>query len=80
MSGNLPRQSIGAAKSILLEAVERLPDEPILHYNLACYECQLWELEVAKARLAHAFKLAPKCRLMALDDDDLAPLWDSLVG
>jgi hypothetical protein len=35
-------------------------------------------VEVAKARLAHAFKLASKCRLMALDDDDLAPLWDSL--
>lgn len=53
--------------------------EPILHFNLACYECQLGELEVAKARLAHAFKLEPKCRLMALDDDDLAPLWDSLA-
>ena len=48
------------------------------HYNLACYECQLGELEVAKARLQHAFKLEAKCRLMALDDDDLAPLWDSL--
>ena len=63
-----------------IEAVERLPEEPILHYNLACYECQLGELEVAKGRLAHAFKLEPKCRLMALDDDDLAPLWDSLAG
>jgi Tfp pilus assembly protein PilF len=52
-------QSIEAAKSILLEAVERLPKEPILHYNLACYECQLGELEVAKARLAHAFNLEP---------------------
>ena len=73
-------QSIEAAKCILLEAVERLPEEPILHYNLACYECQLGELEVAKARLAHAFELEPKCRLMALDDGDLAPLWDSLAG
>jgi hypothetical protein len=26
----------------------RLPDEPILHYNLACYECQLGDVEVAK--------------------------------
>jgi Tfp pilus assembly protein PilF len=72
-------ESIEAARSILLEAVERLPKEPILHYNLACYECQLGELEVAKARLAHAFKLAPKCRLMALDNEDLKPLWDSLA-
>jgi Tfp pilus assembly protein PilF len=73
-------QSIEAARLILLEAVERHPTEPMLHFNLACYECQLGDLEVAKARLAHAVKLEPKCRLMALDDDDLAPLWDSLAG
>lgn len=71
-------QSIEAAKAILLEAVERHPNEPMLHYNLACYECQLGDVEVAKARLAHAFKLEPKCRLMALDDDDLEPLWAAL--
>lgn len=71
-------QSIGAAKSILLEAVERHPAEPILHYNLACYECQLGDIEVAKARLAHACKLSEKCRLMALDDADLEPLWAAL--
>ena len=73
-------QSIEAARRILLEAVERHPGEPILHYNLACYECQLGDIEVTKARLAHAFKLEPKCRLMALDAEDLAPLWDTLAG
>ena len=73
-------QSIEAAKLILLEAVERQPAEALLHYNLACYECQLGELETAKARLRHAFKLDEKCRLMALDDEDLKPLWDSLAG
>ena len=36
-------QSIEAAKPILLEAVERHPKGPILHYNLACSECQLGE-------------------------------------
>lgn len=71
-------QSIEAAKSILLSAVERHPKEPILHYNLACYECQLGDIEVAKARLAHACKLSEKCRLMALDDADLEPLWAAL--
>lgn len=71
-------QSIEAAKAILLKAVERHPNEAILHYNLACYECQLGDLEVAKARLAHAFKIHPQCRLMALDDADLAPLWATL--
>jgi hypothetical protein len=73
-------QSIEAARRILLDAVEQHPSEPILHYNLACYECQLGDIEVAKARLQHACKLSKKCRLMALDDDDLAPLWDKLAG
>ena len=50
----------------------------MLHYNLACYECQLGEVEVAKARLRHAFKLEPRMRLMALDDEDLQAVWDSL--
>jgi len=43
-------QSLEAARSILLEAVERHPEAAIFHYNLACYECQLGELEVAKSR------------------------------
>ena len=33
---------------------------------------------MAKARLAHACKLSAKCRLMALDDEDLEPLWNTL--
>lgn len=71
-------ESIGAAKAILLEAVERVPKAAVLHYNLACYECRLGDLEVAKARLRHAFKLDETFRVLALDDADLQPLWDSL--
>jgi hypothetical protein len=71
-------ECIDAAGAILLEAVERPPTVSIFHYNLACYECQLGQLEVAKARLAHAFKLDPAWRLAALDDTDLEPIWDSL--
>ena len=71
-------ESIGAAKAILLEAVEQYPVEAILHYNLACYECVLGEMEVAQARLYHALKLDPSFRLKALMDEDLAPLWESL--
>ena len=50
--------SIDAARLLLLEAVERMPNAAILHYNLACYECQLGDLEVAKARLRHAISCA----------------------
>ncbi len=50
----------------------------MLHYNLACYACQLGDIEVAKARLAHAFKLEPKCRLEHLRQPGfLIPLHNS---
>ena len=71
--------SIQAAKRILLEVVEQHPNVALMHYNLACYECQLGELEVAKARLQHALKLDPGMRLMALDDEDLKPLWNQIA-
>lgn len=71
-------ENIEAAKRILLEAVEQHPNHALMHYNLACYESVLGELEVAKARLEHALKMDPGMRVMALDDEDLKPLWDEL--
>ena len=71
-------ESIPAAKCILENAVENHAKEPLLHYNLACYECQLGNMEQAKQRLTKAFNLDPNCRLMALEDEDLEPLWSSL--
>jgi tetratricopeptide (TPR) repeat protein len=71
-------ESIEAAKMILLEAVERMPKAAVFQYNLACYECQLGEVEVANSRLKHAFKLDPTLRLTALDDPDLEAIWDQL--
>jgi len=55
-----------------------LPTAAILHYNLACYECLLGDVEVAKARLRHAFKLEPSFKLKALEDEDLEGVWESL--
>lgn len=49
-----------------------------MHYNLACYDSVLGELEMAKARLQHALKIDPGMRLAALDDEDLKPLWDEI--
>jgi tetratricopeptide (TPR) repeat protein len=71
-------QSIESARTILLEAVERHPNAAALQYELACQECLLGELETAKARLHHAFKLDARLRLSALDDVDLERLWASL--
>jgi hypothetical protein len=71
-------QSVEAALLILLEAVERIPTAAILHYNLACYECLVGDVAVAKARLKHAIKLDPRYREKALEDEDLRAVWDSL--
>lgn len=72
--------SIELARIILVNAIERMPDVAIFLYNLACYICQLGDLEKAKELLHTAVKLDPKLRIMALDDEDLRPLWDSLAS
>jgi tetratricopeptide (TPR) repeat protein len=72
--------SIESAQRILLHALERHPSEPILHFNLGCYACQLGDLEGAKKRLAVAFELDSSWRMLALKDEDLRPLWDFLAG
>ena len=51
----------------------------MIPFNLACYDCQLGNLESAKLYLEQAIKLKPGMRTMALDDPDLEPLWDSLA-
>jgi tetratricopeptide (TPR) repeat protein len=71
-------QTIEAAKTILLDAVEKHPDEAMIRYNLACYECQLGKLETAKEYLDQAVTLEPKCRMIAMEDSDLEPLWGAL--
>ena len=36
------------ARDNLLRVVDKFPEDPIMRYNLACYECQLGNLERAK--------------------------------
>ena len=50
----------------------------VLHYNLACYSCQLGQLEVAKKCLKLAVQCQSKAQIkrMALGDEDLKPLED----
>lgn len=67
--------SIVEAEKILLEAVSFHADEPIVHFNLACYAAQQARLEKAAQHLGEAIKLDPQVRKMALDDKDLEPLW-----
>ena len=67
-------RNIEAAREILLEAMQRHPEEAIIRFNLACYEAQLGRIEEARAFLAEACRLNPGCAELAKTDPDLEPL------
>lgn len=72
------RGRVADSKAVLLTAESAHGHgSPVLHYNLACYHCLLGELDAAKERLARACKEHPPFKAEALDDPDLAALWDS---
>ena len=70
--------SLEAARVILLRGEEIHPQEGTIQFNLACYESQLGNIEIAKEHLSRATLADAEFKLMALDDEDLKPLWDSL--
>jgi tetratricopeptide (TPR) repeat protein len=70
--------SINAAQKILLDAVERFPGDALTHFNIACYACQLGDIELAKTRVGKAIQLDAKFKMLALDDPDLEPLWKDI--
>jgi hypothetical protein len=49
-----------------------------VQYNLACYECQLGDTDGAKMRLRRAIEIDLAFRSIALEDEDLEPLWETL--
>ena len=65
------------AKTVLLEAAKLFPDDDMIQYNLACYCAQLGQLDAAQEHLDKSYELgdAQQIKLIALDDEDLKPLW-----
>ena len=65
------------AWNALLPVATSFPSDPTIPYNLACYAAQLGRLPEARDWLAQAFRLgnAKELKLRALEDPDLAPLW-----
>lgn len=68
------------ARDNLLRVVDKFPISATLHYNLACYECQLGDLVQARKWLERAFRVGDRkqMRQAALADPDLKPLWEEL--
>ena len=69
---------IEKAKPVLEEAAKLFPSDSMIQYNLACYCSQLGQLEAAQEHLHKSYELgdAKQIKLMALDDEDLKPLWE----
>jgi Flp pilus assembly protein TadD len=70
------------ARDNLLSVVDQFAEDPIIRYNLACYECQLGRLDHARRWLKISVKVgdAEKIKAMAAQDPDLKPLWDDIAG
>ena len=68
---------VAQAWAALLPAADKFPSEPVIAFNLSCYACQLQALDDARAWLQRAVALGGQAaiRKMALEDDDLKPLW-----
>jgi len=62
----------------LLPVAVKFPNEATVFYNLAYYTCQLGHLDASRSWLEKAFNLdrSEERKLRAMDDPDLAPLWE----
>jgi predicted Zn-dependent protease len=71
-----------AAYDTLKAVVPKYPADYMIRYNLACYSCQLGRLEEAMRWLTLAMDLASKRDMteLALEDEDLKPLWGQIRG
>jgi hypothetical protein len=76
----VPAGGLQAAFDSLLPVAERFPAEPMIPFGLACYACQLGDLEGGRFWLCKAFSVAKtsgrekRLRSMALDQPELEPL------
>jgi tetratricopeptide (TPR) repeat protein len=77
-----PGGGIPQAREILTQAQPKFPDQSLIPYNLACYECQLGNLKEAWHWLEKAFAVGDtkQMKQMALEDPDLQPLWKRISG
>lgn len=62
------------ARDCLLDGPPSLHSEATFHYNLACYECALGHLDLARLHLDKSFAMDKKMRDLAKRDPDLAAL------
>jgi predicted Zn-dependent protease len=69
------------AYDALNPVAHKFPDHQAMHYNLACYSCQLGKMKEAMQWLGNALEMPGEkdIRQMALLDHDLEPLWNEIA-
>ena len=73
-------ESVKKAEAILLRVQAIHPKVAMIAFNLACYASVAGRMEEAKERLRLAIELDKAARKLALEDEDLKPLWDWIGG
>jgi Flp pilus assembly protein TadD len=73
-------ENVEKAEAILLRAQAIHPKVAMIAFTLACYASVAGRMEEAKGRLRHAIELDKEARKLALEDEDLKPLWDWIGG
>jgi tetratricopeptide (TPR) repeat protein len=76
----IPDGGVQKAWEALLPAFDKFPKEPTIPFNLACYACQMRQLDTARDWLQRTMTIGGKARIreMALNDSDLEPLWNEI--
>ena len=74
-------KSIPEAEAVLLEGEKHVGSTcALIHYNLACYRCQLGDKIGALNRLTTACRMEPQWKAAALADPDLAPIKEEITA
>jgi len=70
------RVNIETAFTFLNSGKSHLENESCFWVNLGCYHCQLGRLKEAGECVRKSIDLDKSYKAMALDDEDLEPLWE----
>ncbi len=78
----VPGGSLQQAWDALWPAADKFPKESIIAYNLACYACQMQQMDTALSWIKRAIAIAGKERVqqMAAQDPDLQPLLKEIAA
>jgi hypothetical protein len=69
-----------AAWRALRPALKNFPQEVMVAYNLSCYACQMEQMDEARTLITRALEVGDRqmVKNLALEDDDLRPLWKEI--